>query len=116
MARLPIFMGFGKFKLPVFAISRMDERDSPVCSITCGNLKILVGILASCSLPKEHHCSLVDISMQINGWDVVPLMQKNTKKSWMIRKLLIMNETIFADTTKIYVNNGCKLLCIKKIC
>ena len=52
--------------------------------------------------------------MQINGWDVVPLIQKKTKKSLVIRKLLIMNETIFDDTMKIYVNNGCKLVCIKK--
>ena len=54
--------------------------------------------------------------MQINGWDVVPLIQKKSKKSLVIRKLLIMNETIFDDTMKIYVNNGCKLVCIKKIC
>jgi len=27
-----------------------------------------------------------------------------------------MNETIFDDMTKTYVNNGCKLLCMKKNC
>lgn len=33
--------------------------------------------------------------MQINGWYVVPFVQKNTKKSKIVLKVLIMNETIF---------------------